>query len=339
MSDDAPLVLAADVGGTNTKIALARFENRALAILERHVYKSGQFESLERVAEAFLARPAVAAYAGAIDAGCFAVAGPVEHGRARLTNLPWAPEEGTITRALGLPRVRLINDFAAAGRGIEHLAPDDLLTLQEGQADVAASRVVVGAGTGLGVALLDWDGEGYEVHASEAGHTDFAPVDDTQVELLAHLRQEFKRVSHERVLCGAGLARLLAFVEARGEHAATPELNAAMAEGDPANAISTFALAGRDEAAARALEIFVCAYGSFAGNMALVMLAHGGVYIAGGIAPKIAPKLRDGSFINAFKAKGRFGRILETMPVHVVMNDHVGLLGALAEAAYPQNFV
>src|SRR5918993_737207 len=116
MSEDAPLVLAADVGGTNTKIALARFENRVPTILERHVYKSGQFESLERVAEAFLARPGVAAYAGAMDAGCFAVAGPVEHGRGRLTNLPWAPEEGTITRALGLPRVRLINDFAAAGR-------------------------------------------------------------------------------------------------------------------------------------------------------------------------------------------------------------------------------
>ena len=335
MSTAAPLVLGADVGGTNTKIALARVEAGRARVLERQVYKSREHVSLESVIEAFLRRPEVAASTESIAGACFAVAGPVEHGRGRLTNLPWQPDEMEIAQRFTFARVRVINDFAAAGRGIEFLEKTDLLTLQGGTEEAHASRVVVGAGTGLGVSLLDWDQTGYEIHPSEAGHTDFAPIDALHVELLAHLRREFSRVSHERVICGAGLARILDFVEESGVGTPSNELKEAMARGDAPGAISEFALAGRDAAAVCALDIFVRAYGSFAGNMALIMLAHGGVYIAGGIAPKIAPKLQDGAFISAFRNKGRFGRVLETIPVHVVMNDHVGLYGALAEAAHP----
>lgn len=335
MSVNEALVLGADVGGTNTKIALARLAGGKPVIVEREVFKSQEHAALESVIDTFLKSPGVAPHAGAITGACFAVAGPVEHGRARLTNLPWQPDERVIAHRFGFPRVRIINDFAAAGRGVEHLAPEDLLTLQSGRPEVRASRVIVGAGTGLGVALLDWDENGFEVHSSEAGHTDFAPVDALQVELLAHLRSEFSRVSYERVICGSGLARILEFIAKTGGVTPSAELRQAMQQGDPANAISEFALAGRDDAAVRALEIFVCAYGSFAGNMALVVLAHGGVYLAGGIAPKIVAKLTDGAFMRAFTNKGRFRSILETMPVHVVMNDHVGLYGALAEAAHP----
>ncbi len=335
MTMSEALVLGADVGGTNTKIALARVVGRKPVIVERQVYKSQEHPALESVIDAFVRRPEVAAHASAIAGACFAVAGPVEHGRARLTNLPWQPDQTEIASRFGFPLVRIINDFAAAGRGIEHLAPEDLLTLQPGISEPHRSRVIVGAGTGLGVALLDWDEKGFEVHSSEAGHTDFAPVDALQADLLAYLRHEWPRVSHERVICGAGLGRILEFIEHSGAAKCSAELRQAMEQGDPAGAITEFALARRDEAAVMSLEIFVRAYGSFAGNMALVTLAHGGVYIAGGIAPKIKSKLIDGTFMDAVADKGRFRSVLETMPVHVVMNDHVGLLGALAEAAHP----
>jgi len=329
------LVVGADVGGTNTKMALARFEGAIPVMAALHVYKSGEHASLESVIETFLRRPDVAPHAEAVAGACFAVAGPVVHGRGRLTNLPWQPDETELAQQFKFPRVRIINDFAAAGRGIEHLGRGDLETLQAGAPGLGAARVVLGAGTGLGVAMLDWDGDGYEVHPSEAGHTDFAPVDGVQVELLAYLRGEFRRVSHERVICGAGLKRVFDFVEHSGAAVPSAALEAAMVAGDAPGVISEFALSGRDEAAARALEIFVTAYGSFAGNMALTMLAHGGVYLAGGIAPKIISKLKEGAFMRAFTDKGRFSTVLESMPVHVVMNDHVGLYGALAEAAHP----
>lgn len=333
MSARETMVIAADVGGTNTKVGFAGVEAGRPVLLEKHVYPSQQYAGLEIILDEFLARPALVPHAAAVGAACFAVAGPVDQGRAKLTNLPWRLDEASIAQRYGLPHVRIINDFAAAGLGVDHLAADDLRTLQTGEPEARAQRIIVGAGTGLGVALLDWDDEGYEVHASEAGHMDFAPTDARQDALLAHLRQAFARVSYERVVCGAGLTRIFCFIEETEGSRPSPELKDAMSTGDPAKAITDFALNGKDETAVAALDLFVTAYGAFAGNMALAMLARGGVYIAGGIAPKIAAKLEDGAFIRAFTAKGRFSRLLESMPVHVVMNEHVGLYGALAEAA------
>lgn len=333
MSALQTIVLGADVGGTNTKVGLARVDAGRVVLLERHVYASQQHAELELILEKFIARPSVLPHAAAVNAACFAVAGPVERGRANLTNLPWQPEEAVIARRFGLRHVRIINDFSAAGLGIDQLAADDVLTLQAGEPEPRGQRIIVGAGTGLGVALLEWDQDGYEVHPSEAGHMDFAPTDARQDALLAHLRRAFPRVSYERVVCGAGLVRIFCFIEETEGAKASPELKVAMSLGDPAKAITDYALNAKDQTAVRALDLFVTAYGAFAGNMALAMLAHGGVYVAGGIAPKIAKKLEDGTFIRAFTAKGRFGRLLERMPVHVVMNEHVGLYGALAEAA------
>lgn len=333
MSAPRCMVIAADVGGTNTKVGFARVEAGRPVLLEKHVYPSQEYPGLEDILEQFLARPTVALHARALEAACFAVAGPVDQGRAKLTNLPWQLDQAAIAQRFGLPHVRIINDFAAAGLGVDHLAPDDLLTLQRGEPEDRAQRIILGAGTGLGVALLDWDEGGYEVHASEAGHMDFAPTDARQDALLAHLRQAFARVSYERVVCGAGLVRIFCFIEETDAARPSRELKDAMSTGDPAKAITDFALNGRDETAVRALDLFVTAYGAFAGNMALAMLARGGVYVAGGIAPKIAAKLEDGTFMRAFTAKGRFSRLLGSMPVHVVMNEHVGLYGALAEAA------
>ena len=330
----AKLVIGADVGGTNTKMALGRVTRGRVELVASCVYASTEFDALERVIELFLERPDVGPHAHALSGACFAVAGPVgTDGRAKLTNLGWQPCETDLARRFGFPRVRIINDFAAAGLGIEQLDEHDLLTLQPGVHADRAQRVVVGAGTGLGVAVLDWDGEYYEVLPSEAGHTDFAPVDALQDRLLAHLRQQFARVSCERVLSGGGLKRVLDFLVASGAGRPGAALDSAMNEGDPARAISECALAGRDALAEQALDLFVAAYGSFAGNMALTTLARGGVYIAGGIAPKIARKLEDGTFLRAFNSKGRFRALLEAIPVRIVMNAQVGLLGALAEAA------
>jgi len=333
MNAQAALVIGADVGGTTTKLALASFESGTPRLLGRENYPSQQFASLELVIEAFLSETAVAPFARSIAGACFAVAGPVEHGRASLTNLPWRPDEMEIARRFGFPRVRMVNDFAAAGHGIAYLSGNDLLTLQAGHPMEHEPRVVVGAGTGLGVATLDWDETAWEVHPSEAGHTDFAPIDALQDQLLCFLRTRFGRVSYERVISGPGLPRIVEFLESNGNALRSPVLAAAMRTGDAAKAITECALSKRDDLAVRALDIFASAYGAFAGNMALATLAHGGVYIAGGIAPQIADKLLDGTFMGAFAAKGRFQKLLRAVPVYVVMNNQVGLYGALAEAA------
>lgn len=333
MSEPARLVLGADVGGTNTKLALARFEDGRPAVIERKVYPSARYAALEPAIDAFLAEVAVAPHAADIQAACFAVAGPVVDGRGRLTNLPWEVDQAQIAQRFGFRSARVINDFAAAGLGVAHLAPDDLLVLQPGTPLERGQRVVVGAGTGLGVAVLDWDGTHYEVHPSEAGHSDFAPVDALQDRLLAHLRRQYPRVSYERVLSGSGLERILAFLIETGTGAPSEMLREGLANASGAQAITGLALAKQDALAVQALDLFVSAYGVFAGNMALTTLARGGVYIAGGIAPKIAAKLEDGAFMRAFTAKGRFKALLETIPVQVVMNDQVGLYGALACAS------
>jgi glucokinase len=333
MSATPVYVVAADVGGTNTKLALAECTGAGCALVKRSSYQSGAHATFALAVEAFLREPEVQPLAGRVSGACFAVAGPVEHGRARLTNLAWQIDEADLARHLPIGRVRVVNDFAAAGLGIPHLPASDLMTLQAGTPVEGADRVVVGAGTGLGVCVLDSDGDRYEVHPSEGGHADFAPVDELQDALLRYLRREFSRVSCERVISGPGLPRILSFLAQHTGRAPCAELAQAMVMGNPSRALTEFAMSRRDPLAEQALHVFVSAYGAFAGNVALLALAHGGVYISGGIAPKIAEKMRDGTFIAAFNAKGRFGPLLATIPVHVVMNEHLGLIGAVNEAA------
>ncbi|MCC7484904.1 MAG: glucokinase [Burkholderiales bacterium] len=326
-------LLAADVGGTKTLVALAQEGGALPRIAVEWGCQSRDFSALEAILETFLARPEVAPHAGGIASTCLSVAGPVENGTTTLTNLGWRIEAAALAARLGLAPVALINDFAAAGLGIPALAAGDFVTLQQGEVREHATRLVIGAGTGLGTGWLVWNGERYVAHASEAGHADFAPLDEIQDELLAYLRRNFGRVSWERVVSGPGLMRIFSFLQEKGVGIPSREMLAASkASADTTAVIGEFGASRRDPLAVKALDIFVSAYGAFAGNVALATLARGGTYIAGGIAPRIIARLRDSSFIRAFNDKGRFGDLLKTIPVHVVMNPKVCLYGALIEA-------
>jgi glucokinase len=327
-------LLAADVGGTRTTIALARESGAARPeIVAQQSYPSQRFDGLTPIALDFLARPEVAAHRSAIAAACFALAGPVLANRVRITNLGWEVDGDRLAAELRLSEVKLINDFTAAGLGIVQLAAGEFVTLQAGKPLARAMRLIVGAGTGLGVGLMTWQDERYIVHPSEAGHMDFAPTDETQDRLLVYLRRTFGRVSYERVVSGPGLLRIFAFLEGNGAGLASKPLREALRmRSDAFEAIAEFAAGRRDPLAVRALDIFIAAYGAFAGNLALATLARGGVYLGGGIAPRIVNRLAEGDFLRAFADKGRFSELLSTIPVHVVMNPAVGLHGALDEA-------
>ncbi|HEX9626721.1 MAG TPA: glucokinase [Acidiferrobacterales bacterium] len=323
-------VLTGDIGGTKTLLQLADVEGGACRVLAERRFDSAAYKDLASMAQEFVAAERPAAR---VTGACFGVAGPVTTagGRqtAKLTNLPWRLDSASLARALDVPHVRLINDFQAVGYGLEALRPGDLSVLQPGRAEARAPRALIGAGTGLGVGVLVWSGDHYEVLPSEGGHVDFAPTDDRQIALLNFLRDRYKRVSVERVVSGPGLVNIYRFLAQQHGHA-TDDLSESQA--DPAAAISTAGAQGSDALAVEAMEIFVEAYGAFAGNLALSLLPRGGVYIAGGIAPKIVEMLRTGDFLNAFRDKGRMGALLEDIPVQVVMNPKVGLLGAALAA-------
>lgn len=329
----ARYLLAADVGGTRTAVALAIEGRPWPAVAAQAVFESQRFDGLKAIIGNFLERPEVAPHRKGVAAACFSVAGPVAMNSVTLTNLGWKVRGDALAVELGVPEVRLLNDFAAAGLGIPRLTPDELETLQAGYPVAGSARLILGAGTGLGTGFLTAHGDGYVAHPSEAGHADFAPVDEFQEKLLVYLRRTFGRVSYERVVSGPGLMRIFSFLQETGAGIPSRQLQqAARNNADTAGVIGEFGLSKRDPLAARALDIFASAYGAFAGNMALVTLARGGVYLAGGIAPKLSTKLKDGTFMRAFTGKGRFADLLTTMPVHIIMNPNVGLLGAATEA-------
>ena len=323
-------LLAGDVGGTNCRLELHAGGDGGTRLLHAHSFRSQHYASFEALFDDFLRLQQVVGLARRIDAACFAVAGPVDDNQARLTNLPWGLDGNALGARYGVPEVLLVNDFAAVGYGIAELGPHEVMTLQAGTPERDAPRVAVGAGTGLGVCVMMPRQGRYAVHASEGGHVDFAPANATQDALLASLRLKFGHVSYERIVSGPGLLTIYGFLRERGSGAPSPELAAAMRSGDASAAISQFALDNRDGLATAALGLFVEIYGAFCGNMALTTLARGGVYIAGGIARQIVPKLQDGSFLRAFAAKGRFSDLMGRFPVHVVIDPRVGLLGALS---------
>lgn len=306
------LILAGDVGGTKTLLMLAETVEGLPRAVHEARYENSQFDSLETILSDFLGtyyQP---------GAACFAVAGPIEGRCAKLTNLSWRIDADALARRFCFQQAHLINDFVAVGYGIEALGPSDLVTLQAGNPQPHAPCAVIGAGTGLGECLLVWENGHYKVIASEGGHVDFAPADDTQIALLQHLRAQFGHVSYERVLSGPGLVAIHECLRAGDK--TLPQLNA------PAD-VTDAAFAG-DLIAMRALEMFIGIYGAQAGNLALTCLARGGVFVAGGIAPRIIDKIREAGFMQAFLEKGRHARLMAEMPVHVVINPNVGLLGA-----------
>jgi glucokinase len=304
------MILAGDIGGTNTRLALfteatARDGGSPDAAA---TFVSAEHDGLGTVVERFLAE-----HPAEVDRACFGVAGPVRHGRCEATNLAWSVDASELAGALGLPNVQLINDLEANGYGIAVLGPADFEALNEGDPDASGNVAMISAGTGLGEAGLYWDGKRHRPFASEGGHADFAPQTAQEAALREFLAAEHHHVSYERVCSGMGLANIHRFLGG--------------ADAEP-GAISAAALGGSDERAAEALELMVSIYGAEAGNLALKIMATGGVFLGGGIAPKILPKLRDGTFMRSFIAKGRFSTLLEAIPVQVILNDKAALLGA-----------
>lgn len=323
-------LLAADIGGTHVRLCLARAGSREF--LAEHSYPGSDFPGFAEVLRLFLADvPAMP-----VESACFAVAGPIretaEGQIVKVTNLPWEFGATALLKEFGFPKLRLINDFQAIGYGIEALEEKDFVVLQKGHPVAHGPRAVIGAGTGLGQAILVWQGSRYEVIATEGGHTDFGPTDDLQIELARYLYKSTGRASYELILSGPGLVRLYEFLRGQGVVAESTAMVETMKTADPAAAITDAALAHADPLASMALDLFVRIYGAQAGNLALTAGATGGVYLAGGIAPKIISRLRDILFLDAFRSKGKMSPYVENIPVRVVMNPKVGLIGAVAVA-------
>ncbi len=317
------LLLAVDIGGTKTFCQLSTEQGD---VRFEHEYSSHQFACFDALLSTFLdsvtMAPAVNIRA------CFAVAGPVSGRDATVTNLPWAFNADALAAKFGFQQVQLCNDFEAVAIGISCLSEDEILTLNEGEPQDEGVRAVIGAGTGLGQALLLPEGDSWRVVPTEGGHVDFAPRNDLQVALLSHLWSQFGHVSYERIVSGAGLVAIYHFLCQRGAGKASASLQAAMVEGDAAAVISRYALSEQDALASQALDLFIDVYGAQAGNLALTVLSRGGLYIAGGIAAKNRLRFQDGRFMSAFTDKGKMAALVKTIPVKLILQDKVGLKGA-----------
>jgi glucokinase len=320
-------VLAGDVGGTNARLAIVDVSGRTARIVKDTKYPSRDFPGLapivRRFCEATDSRP---------DRACFGMACPVVGDDCTAPNLPWTTNAKRLAAEIGIPRTKIINDFVSVGYGIELLSSADLATLQEGTPELQGPIALIGAGTGLGQGFLFWDDDHYEVLASEGGHSDFASRGKAQAGLLQFLEGKFHRVSWERLLSGPGLVNIYHYLVESGASPEQATVKDEMAREDPAAVVAGHALAKTDCLSDRALDLFCEIFGAQAGNLALTVVATGGVYIAGGIAPKIVERLKAGGFMDAFRDKGRLSELLLHIPVHVVMNPNVGLLGSAAVA-------
>jgi glucokinase len=323
------IVLAGDVGGTKTALALFETGGRgALRLIRDATLPSREFGTLELAIEQFLA-------AGArppIDAVCVGVAGPVVDGRSVTTNLPWVIDERRLAAEIPARRAKLLNDLEVAAHGVLELPDGDLRTLQPGVAR-DGNLVLIAAGTGLGEALIIRDGERRLVIASEGGHASFAPRGDLEEDLLRYLRKEFDHVSWERVLSGPGLVNIYRFLRDTGSAPESASVAVRMRSEDPGAVITEMALGKSDALCDKAVDMFVALYGAEAGNLALKALAVGGVLVGGGIAPRLITRLAAGAFVAAFRDKGRLAPLLEAVPIRVSLNPRAPLLGAATVAA------
>lgn len=325
------MILAGDIGGTNTRLALVEAATGGLRIVAEETFASRERTSLEAALAEFL-------YLHNCDltSASFGIAGPVRNGRCEATNLPWVVDGKAVAKRLRLKRVGLINDLEANAYGIAVLKSRDFLVLNRGARNPRGNMAIISAGTGLGEAGIYWDGENHRPFASEGGHVDFAPRNHLEMELLSYCLKRYQRVSYERLVSGPGLVNIYQFLRDTGKAGEPAWLVEEMRQGDPAPIISRHALQGKSLLCLQALEIFVSLYGAEAGNLALKLMATGGVYLGGGIAPKIVAKLKEPEFMNAFTAKGRMRPLLQDMPVRVIMNPKTALLGAARHAAESQ---
>ena len=320
------MILGADIGGTNARIAL--FERAGTSPFVSETYRTAAWDGLPSILRKF-----AATHQAPITAACVAIAGPVHAGRANAINLPWPVEQSELARALDLPEVALVNDLAANARGIAVLSPDDLYPLNSGDPAASGNRVVVSAGTGLGEAALVWDGVAFRAIAGEGGHADFAPRTDAEIALLRYLTADYGHVSYERVCSGNGLVNIYRFLRSSGPRSGWNQWYAEEAPAPSPAAI--FAEANADPLclSAKAVEMFISIYGARAGSVALSFMATGGVYLGGGIAPRMVDKLGAGGFMRSFTEKGRLSPLLARTPVYVILDDQCALRGAAEIAA------
>ena len=323
------MILAGDVGGTKVHLALYGFEHGQLVHVRDERFPAHEFSGLLEIVQRFLKESGNPE----ITAACFGVPGPVRGGRLRLTNLPWVLDTHELSAALNISHLFLINDLEANGYGIPELSPDQILTLNQGDSSVVGNRALVSAGTGLGEGVLVWNGKTHVPMASEGGHCDFAARNPLEIELLNWLMQKFNgRVSFERVVSGPGLTNIYTFLRDQ-KHMEEPEwLHQRMESEDPNAVIGEVGEAGTSELCAKALDMFAASYGAEAGNMVLKVLATGGMYLGGGIAPKMLKTMQGGAFMQAFTDKGRLSDLLIHTPVHIILESRAALMGAAAYA-------
>jgi glucokinase len=319
------MILAGDIGGTNTRLALfeSRYQPEKL-----EVFPSAQYPGLEDIVAKFVGQTGAK-----VTSACFGIAGPVRNGITKTPNLSWVVDSGIVAATLDLPKAGLINDLEANAWGIAVLQPSDFVTLNEGAEGARGNCALISAGTGLGEAGLLAEGNGYRPFASEGGHGDFAPRNELEMDLLRYLLGSWPRVSYERVLSGPGLFNIYKFLRDTGRVSEPAWLAERIATENPSAVIGETAQSGAAEICVQALDIFASLYGAEAGNLALKIMAGGGMYLGGGIAPKIIGKLKDGTFMKAFADKGRLNTLMEAIPVRVIMNDKTALLGAARVAA------
>jgi glucokinase len=325
------MILVGDVGGTHVRLACARAQRHVIDLDRIEIYTSHVFSGLHEIVRTYLKGSALG-----IESACFGVPGPVASGRCAITNLPWLVDGQELGQALGIPSVRLLNDLEATAYGVIGLGPQDVLTLSPGRDNAQGNRAVIAAGTGLGQAGLFWDGTRHHPFATEGGHTDFAPRTDQEWRLLTFLRGQYGRVSVERVVSGPGLRTIFQFL-VQDTQAVLPDwYTQADSSCDCSALITQQAMAGSDPVAAAAVRLFISLYGAEAGSLALKLMARGGVYIAGGIAPKILALIQEGTFLESFWDKGRMRELLEGTPVYVVLNSACALIGAATFAERAQ---
>ena len=321
------MILAGDVGGTKCNLALFAEKNGKLEVVFRERFASKEFAQFDLIIKEFSRRAAPHLASSKIRAAGFGVAGPVINNRIHATNLPWVVDAETLSKEAGVESIVLINDLGATGHSLEHLPAEDFCVLNPGKPLRGASRALLAAGTGLGEGILFWDGTRYKVVPSEGGHSDFAPRTDQQIELLKFMRHRYPQVSWELILSGRGFRTLHEFIAPGVKHPIFEDPDA-----DPAPFITKSGLDKSCPICVQTLDLWTSVYGAEAGNLALKVLALGGVYVAGGIAVKILPKMIDGSFFNSFKDKWHFTNMLADVPLSIVLNESAPLIGAAYEA-------
>lgn len=350
------MIVAGDIGGTKTHLALYDWKKDRVDPIRLESFHSADYTCLEDMLTEFLVPPKpptpIDEYEAEkddaaepeevrpaegplkIEAACFGIAGPVIQNHCRTTNLPWVVDGAVLAKRFEIPNVRLLNDLEAMAHGILLLRADEVEVLNAGTPPPHNQALaLIAAGTGLGEAILFWNGSRYQPMPSEGGHADFAPNNDNEIGLLHHLRGHYMHVSYERVLSGPGLHAIYDYVRDSRKNEPT-WLSEQIKAGDPAAVIATAGLKGQAEIAKQALDLFASIYGAEAGNLALKAMSLNGVYLGGGIAPKLLAKLKDGTFMKSFINKGRYKRLMSSIPVKVVMNQHTPLLGAAAFAAH-----